>query len=438
MPPFLIADYDIEMYKVIYNTTDAVGEPTIASGAFARPLSSDCISFPMAMYHHGTTLNKENVPSRINGEAQLSNILGGLGYYSMAPDYVGMGDSPGLHPYQHAMSEATAGVDMIRAVRELLENLNESDNGEVFITGYSQGGHAAMSMHKYIEENDLLGEFNVIASAPLSGAYDMSGSQLDLILSGEPYTNPGYLVYVMASYDLAYGDIYDTYSDIIQSPYDDIVVPFFDGNNTTLSMGQLNPQLPMVIVDLMTPTAYNAFESDMNHPLRVALAANDVYDWAPQRAMRIYYCTEDEQVDFSNAITAVETMQANGALDLLGIPLGALSHSGCVLPAMLGAVNYFNSVRTECVISGLGEEQRITLGLFPNPATNRIMVVSESEISTWEIIDSKGATVLRSSRKNSTRFGSEFQIDIHLISNGLFQVRVMDIEGRSGFRSFVK
>ena len=93
------ATFEVEMYKIIYNTTDAVGDPIIASGAFSRPISNECTNFPMMMYHHGTTLNKENVPSRINGESQLSNFFGGIGYYGMAPDYVGMGDSPGLHPY---------------------------------------------------------------------------------------------------------------------------------------------------------------------------------------------------------------------------------------------------------------------------------------------------------------------------------------------------
>jgi hypothetical protein len=37
---------------------------------------------------------------------------------SAMPDYIGMGGSPGLHPYVHAASEATASIDMIRAARE--------------------------------------------------------------------------------------------------------------------------------------------------------------------------------------------------------------------------------------------------------------------------------------------------------------------------------
>tara|TARA_B100000963_G_scaffold321279_1_gene304410 strand:+ start:2975 stop:3127 length:153 start_codon:yes stop_codon:yes gene_type:complete len=45
---------------------------------------------------------------------------------------------------------------MIRAAREFIaDSLNLIDNGQVFLTGYSQGGHACMATHKYIYENNL-------------------------------------------------------------------------------------------------------------------------------------------------------------------------------------------------------------------------------------------------------------------------------------------
>ena len=72
------------------------------------------------------------------------------GYNVVMPDYIGMGESPGLHPYCHGASEATATIDMIRAVREaqtldMIPGMT-ADNGEMFVTGYSQEacghGHA--------------------------------------------------------------------------------------------------------------------------------------------------------------------------------------------------------------------------------------------------------------------------------------------------------
>lgn len=390
--PGLTVEFDVDLIKVVYNTVNATGEPVIASGAFAKPQSENCSLFPMAIYQHGTTLNKDDVPSRDNAESAIAKLIGGLGFYALAPDYVGMGDSPGLHPYIHAESEATAGVDMIRAVREYLATLDEMDNGEVLITGYSQGGHAAMAMHKYIEENDLLDEFNVIAAAPASGPYDLSGSQTAVIISGEPYSNPGYIVYTLASYQTAYGNLYSDYSEVLQSPYDGIVVPFFDGNNYSYSMGNLNPQLPQVVSELMTPDFLTAFETDLNHPFRLDLQDNDVYDWTPQRPIRMYYCSNDEQVNYQNSLTAAATMQANGAASVNAILLGPLDHSNCFLPAMLGAVTWFNAISTPCIVSAI-DEFSFEFGIYPNPASERIEISSQEEFNSFEISDLAGRTV---------------------------------------------
>jgi hypothetical protein len=157
-------DNGVEEYKVIYNTSDIDGNPTIASGAMYIPWG--CSNFPMGVYQHGTVFDAESVPSR--GQEQIGLALAGFGYATVAPDYLGLGDNPSnIHPYLHAESQATVAADLIRAARTYIaDSMGLAHNGELFITGYSQGGHAAMGFHKYIEDNNLLGEFNVVASAP--------------------------------------------------------------------------------------------------------------------------------------------------------------------------------------------------------------------------------------------------------------------------------
>ena len=324
-------------------------------------------------------------------------------------------------------------------MRELLDILGQQDNGELMLAGYSQGGHAAMSMHKYIEENNLLDEFNVIASCPGSGAYDMSGSQTNTLLSGEPYSNPGYLVYAFASFNMAYGNLYQNYSDILQSPYDDIVVPFFNGNNTTLSMADLNPLLPQLVTYLITPAQYNGFENDMNHPLRLALAANDVYDWTPQRTVRIYYCTWDEQVDYSNATTALNTMQANGAPDVSGINLGPFSHEVCIVPWITSTIDYFNSVRSYCQPTALNDYQLTDdISLFPNPVSDLLTVKSINPILSWKIYDSLGKLVFDSKNRNFAASPEQIEIDVTSLSNGLYQFIARDNTGKLSAAKFMK
>ena len=373
-------EYDVETYKIIYNTIDALGNPTIASGAFCIPISEDCSNFPMAVYEHGTSLRKVDVPSYDVQEAYIGKIFSSGGYNVIMPDYIGMGESPGLHPYCHGESEATATLDMIRAVREgetlgLIPGMTQ-DNGELFLTGYSQGGHAAMATHKYVEDNNLLPEFNILASAPCSGPYEITGAMADTILAAS-YSNPGYIVYLMASYQSVYGNLYNTYSDILRSPYDQIVVPYFNGDNTTLGMGSLNNQLPTIIQELVVDSVLQNFlnsASDFSHPLWQAMSDNDNHDWTPERPVRMYYCTGDEQVSFQNALAAEATMQGNGADNVEAIYMGDGMHNECVLPSLSDVYYWFDTIRTPCNTNGLEVVKLDGVEIFPNPVIDELEI----------------------------------------------------------------
>jgi len=414
-------DYDVDLYKLNYTTVDANGNPTIASGAFAVPVTTDCSDFPLTVYQHGTVLNKENVPSRDNAEAVLPKILAAGGYYTCTPDYIGMGDSPGLHPYMHAESEATAAIDMMRAARQFLnDSLNVQDNGQVFITGYSQGGHAAMALHKYIEDNDMLEEFDVVASAPASGPYAMSASQMDLILSNEPYTNPGYLVYVLSSYQLVYNNIYTTYSDVLQSPYDTIVVPYFNGDNISLSMDDLNPLLPQQVQDLVQPAYYSDLVNNDSNTLRLDLMANDNYNWVPIRPITMYYCTEDEQVSFDNTLTALDYMTENGAQNVSAINAGPFTHGGCVIPALTGIFNLFQSLRTSCTVTGI-ESYEIISGMYPNPVRSNLTVVTNEIADRYELISSLGQVIQKGNNPSNS---TQFDLDLSSLESGIYYLRI--------------
>ena len=370
-------DYDVKMYKLTYNTVDTDSLPTIATGAFFIPTNTTCTDFPFAVYNHGTTLRKNDVPSNNNPEAIIGKVFSAGGYFVCMPDYIGMGDSPGFHPYVHAKSEATASVDMVRAAREYLSTTNFVDNNELFLTGYSQGGHACMATTKFINDENLQSEFNIVASAPCSGPYDLSGIMADTIIAPSPYSNPGYIVYLLASYQLAYGNIFNSWSDVLYPPYDTIVPPFFSGNNTTLDMGLLNSLIPNEMSLLIRDTCLNNFINDSinkNHPWWRALIDNDNYDWLPLKPLRMYYCTADEQVAYTNALNAENSMINNGALDVQAINMGNNDHGGCILPALSSAFNWFQNLKTPCNVSSSINRNLISYEVYPNPFTNELNV----------------------------------------------------------------
>ena len=386
----LTLPYDVDLYKMIYNTVDAHGNPTIASGAFIVPSNTTCLEFPIAVYHHGTSLKKTDVPSNNIQETFIGKVFAAGGYFTCMPDYIGMGESPGLHPYVHGNSEATASIDMIKAAREFItDSLAMIDNGEVFLTGYSQGGHACMATHKYISDNNMSNEFNVIASAPCSGPYVLSITMADSLTSLTPYSNPGYIAYLLASYQLVYGNIFNSWSDILQSPYDTIVPPFFDGNNTTLGMGQLNNLLPQVMDSLIIDTVLNNFINDsvnQTHPLWVALLDNDNYDWTPQEPINMYYCTADEQVAYTNSIVADSVMNANGAPYVQSINSGTgLNHNACVFPALTTAFVWFESLKTPCSTVNDIQWGQPLIKLYPNPFSNefKLEIQDKGEVNVY-------------------------------------------------------
>ena len=269
-------------------------------------------------------------------------------------------------------------------------------------------------------KNNLQSEFNVIASAPCSGPYDLSGIMRDTIMSPTPYSNPGYITYLLASYELVYGNIFNTWSDVLYPPYDTIVPPYFDGNNTTLGMGSLNSLLPNDMSLLIRDTCMDNFRNDsvnQNHPWWVALNDNDNYNWVPQEPVRMYYCTADEQVAFTNSLTAETYMNNNGATDVQAISAGNGNHGACVFPALTAAFDWFQTLKSACTITSSNSLSSYLPKVFPNPFED-ILVIDIGEKALLEIYAIDGRLM------NSSEIFNRHEIDTSEWSNGTYFIRI--------------
>ncbi len=339
---FIKPEFDVDVYKVIYNTRNAQDTGnTTASGVIIVPANISC-PLPLASYQHGTTTRRYDVPSYGSGELTIGVIYASSGGYITAmPDYLGLGDSPGFHPYIHARSEATATIDLMRAARELSDSIGYNLNGQIFLFGYSQGGHSTMAAFKMIEE-ELNPEFTVTAAAPMSGPYDVSGIQAGTITSGLPYSSPSYLPYVILGYQEAYGTVYNDLSDIFIAPYDTMIPDLYDGTN---SAGYIDARLPAVIGDMIDTTFYADYINNPNNIGRVLLRDNDLYQWTPIAPLRMIYCQGDEQVFAGNSEIAYDTMIARGAQAVSKIDFGNYDHGGCVQFALLDGFSFFNQYK---------------------------------------------------------------------------------------------
>lgn len=422
----------VNLYKVTYTTPDLAGNNSVASGLLVVP---DVLTkkYPLLCYQHGTSTNKQDVPSRLNNESALPILFGGLGYVTVAPDYLGLGDSPGFHPYVHAATEASVAVDMLRAAREYAPTEGVALNEQVFVTGYSQGGHAAMALHRHLE-TQLSSEFAVAAAAPMSGPYSIGEVMRELVLSNDVYLFPAYIPNTLLSYQLAYGNLYGDLSEVFRSPYKGIIADFQNGQtdlfalNLQLVAALLLQEGASIPVKMFQPDYLDAILNDPQHPANLALKDNNVYDWTPTAPTRLVYCTADDQVPFRNTIVADSVMHLNGAIDLASHDADpSANHSDCVFPAVFYTVLFFGTIQdvedlpTSTVEPGAGE-----LSVFPNPATAGIIRVNFPEQQgVLTITDVQGRVLKRQDLE-----GASAEVDVAGLPGGLYILSVANERSR--------
>jgi predicted esterase len=337
---FAKAKYDVDVYKILYKTPYADGHMVTASGAFLVPKGATG-GLPLVSYQHGTCVKKLDAPSQLKGEIIAGWGLATDGYAVSMPDYLGLGEGEGEPLYIHAETEASASRDMLRAVRQFCQTNSIQLDSLLFLVGYSQGGHATMALHQMLE-TQYPDEFHVTACAPLSGPYDVSGVQMTVITDKKPYSHPGYLPYVVFSYNRAY-HLYNDVSDILVHPYDSILPPLFDGTHNMHDVDRVMPNQPALIIK---PDILAAAKTDTSSPFVHAMRDNDTYRWVPKAPVRMCYCEADEQVYYGNATVAYNYFKQHGAQHVQKVSMGKhFGHQKCALYALLTTKMWFDSFR---------------------------------------------------------------------------------------------
>ena len=298
--------YDISMYKIIYNTIDPFGNEVTASGVIAFPENQEQ-AFPMISWQHGTEVKRDNV-SFFNGFNALSLWLTSTGYIYLEPDYLGLGISEILHPYCLKNPSAWTTIDLIRAAESFSFLSNQFEfNDDLILVGYSEGGYVTMAAHMMIE-NENINEFNLLASFPMAGPYDLSGSMVDVMLSYEPYDAPFYLPYVLVPY-ISYYEL-GTLDEYFLPEYASIFEYLFDGNYSSSYINSLLPDIP---IEVMLPEVVNDFANNPDHHLRLYLEDNDLWNWSPQNDIHLFHGIADELIPYNNSQLAYDTFINNGS-----------------------------------------------------------------------------------------------------------------------------
>lgn len=336
-------------YKITYYTKNEKNVLVKATGLLMYP--SVNMKLSTVVSDHGTTDSRHNVPSNFKGAltagfvVELSYVLNG--YILMAPDYVGMGDGEGVHPYVDYATEAGATIDFVTAANKVLAQQGVKRYDEYFLAGYSQGAHAAMSTLKRLNvsnPNNLKFKYAYMGDGP----YDFSGVTLQKgVLEKDIYPFTAFLANVLHSCNnTGYQTYNNDISEVISTEYLEKYNYHVVQDNGGLLWG------PFIWRKLFTNNFINDVTNNPNNKLRLCMKPKDVYDWYNKTPMTLGHSTVDLAIPPENTSKTIDVQRGYYAWwDLNKYKLdsfywGPLGHVGGIVPFVLASNAKFNTLRS--------------------------------------------------------------------------------------------
>jgi len=356
--------FGIKGYKVVYSTKNEKGEDIKASGLVTVPVPTQTIlqglaaqgkSYSMSIVsdQHGTIFPDSEAPSvvgaRVNNNPlmlaapdswTITSVIPSsaiAGFITIQPDYIGFGESKSEnHPYLLEKSSASTVVDMIEAAIKFGNDSSLPLNGQVYLTGYSEGGYITLAAAKEIEENHP--DIALKGLAPMSGPYDLNLTGMG-VLSETNMTRPDFIAGIVYSYatDLDLG-----LENIVNQTYASKLPDLFDAEHNST---QIQAELTTSIADFFVPAYRGDFLTNPNNTLRQAFVENSVDDWKPKTPTRLLYCSGDTTIDPVLSINAGQKMELNTE-DVIDIN-SSLGHAECGKPAYSAAITWFDELRSK-------------------------------------------------------------------------------------------
>lgn len=344
--------YAVKTYKVIYNTVAADSTPTTASGLLVVPQGTPC-NVPMLSYQHNNVFRKNNAPSNYKYEWFIGLAGGSLGLITMLPDGLGLGSGPGQHPFLHLQSEATAVIDMLRAVRETVDTTGASYNQQLFLAGISEGAYATIAANQYLQK--YLPQIEVTGTGAIAGYYDLSGTmQNEMILSNNTYNDPSFLPALFLSYNSIYH--YATSdSDIFVAPYDSLLPAQYNGSKEAF---QINGVMPAVPNQVLQQAIVDTLQNAPNNYFTQLLKKNDAYNWTPHNPVKLFFCTADEIIPWHHSAVAYSHFVANGSVSVDTLNVGdTYDHNICGQFSTLAAISAIRGLIFQPLVSHVSATQ---------------------------------------------------------------------------------
>lgn len=326
----------VELFRVRYWSQNA-GKPVEASGLMAIPFATLGGQAPLGsvMYLHGTSPDRTNAPSAPGPQEGLlpAALFAGGGYVLLAPDYFGLGQSRAPPAYIHAPATAAAARDMVIAARHVAKAMQLPVSGDLYLAGFSQGGHATAIVQRDLEQAPIPG-VTVRAAAAISGAFDLVGVSVPYAFQ---HKHSLYLGYLAVSYAAQYQQPLGT---LLNDQYARSLPVLFDGDHSVDAIAAALPADPR---ELFRPEALAEIEGGKPNWFTSGLAANEAFRWAPKAPLRLYYGDKDTDVSPQDSKQFHAVSAALGG-NITLMPQGPYDHVGAALHAVPRARLWFDEL----------------------------------------------------------------------------------------------
>ncbi|HXQ09746.1 MAG TPA: hypothetical protein VN805_01980 [Caulobacteraceae bacterium] len=312
------------LYRVSYwSVTD--GAPVLVSGLMTVP--DGVAPRGTVVWMHGTHDARADSLSNPGSEEGLlaSALFAGGGYLVLAPDLVGLGVSKGPQAYFVNASTVDVTFDFLRAAKGASAQANRPWNANLYLTGFSEGGHAAALLQRALEQHPDPA-WHVVAGAGIAGPYRLADISFPFALNGRSPGDSDYLATVSLSYATYYHRPLDS---VLAQPYAQSVAQLFDGDHSLAEIAKAMPSNPRL---LFTPEVLAAFDGKGSDWFVDALRANQIDHWAPRAPFRAYFGDNDVDVSPADAKALVADAKALGG-EAEAISVGPYDHGGSALHA---------------------------------------------------------------------------------------------------------
>jgi len=265
----------------------------------------------LLLNNHYTMTQQSDAPTQTSSMS-VEGAFSVLGprFIIISPDGYGFGTT--VHePQAYLMADITArnAIDAVKAARRLLAQMGYS-YGDLFTQlGYSQGGHSAMAVQRYVDthESDAEGIPYLNYSLCGGGPYDVSAMLDTLMLPGATFRYPCALPLILQG-QIGGANLSISYSDCFRSPLDTKAIEWLNAKSYTSE--QINDSIyayvggdassGVLVSNILCTENFTPSNSKMV-PLFQAIQNNSlVSGWKPDSRTRFYvaHSSDDEIVPF--------------------------------------------------------------------------------------------------------------------------------------------